>query len=148
MILFVSVAATADDPAPIRAVKMDDEKLAGVNLPEYEPFFSPKQLIGGNHKPRGEPLFYGEELIVEVYEDEPLTVDYPASAPFPHDEFILVLSGKLILTGSDGVVQDFVAGESVTLPRGFSGTWEHQGNYRELIVINREAYEAEYGAPE
>jgi hypothetical protein len=30
------------------------------------------------------------------------------------------------------------------VPKGFTGTWEMQGNYRELIAIERKAYDAAY----
>jgi hypothetical protein len=90
-------------------------------------------------------LHYGEQLIVEVYEDDPATFLF--DDPFIYDEFVTILSGKLILTGPDGVSQEFVAGESLVIPKGFSGTYQMLGNYRELIVIDREPYEEEYGAP-
>jgi len=39
------------------------------------------------------------------------------------------------LSGTDGVSQEFVAGNSLVVPKGFTGTWKMLGNYRELIVI-------------
>ncbi|MCP4302739.1 MAG: DUF861 domain-containing protein, partial [Gammaproteobacteria bacterium] len=62
--------------------------------------------------------------------------------------FVLVLSGKLIMTGADGVSQAYVAGDSLVVPTGFTGTWKMLGNYRELIVIERDAYEEAYGPVE
>lgn len=56
-----------------------------------------------------------------------------------------MLSGKLILTAADGESQEFVAGDTFVVPKGFTGTWQMLGNYRELIVIERQAYEAAYG---
>ncbi len=50
--------------------------------------------------------------------------------------------------GSDGESQEFVQGDSLLSPKGFTGTYQTLGNYRELIVIEREGYEAAYGAPE
>ena len=54
------------------------------------------------------------------------------------DEFVLVVSGALILTADGGAPQKFEAGESVLVPKGFTGTWEMQGEFRELVVIKRE----------
>jgi uncharacterized cupin superfamily protein len=54
---------------------------------------------------------------------------------------VLVLNGKLILTDANGKVQGFVAGDSLMVPKGFTGTWQMLGNYRELIVVDRESYE-------
>ncbi len=52
--------------------------------------------------------------------------------------FVLVVSGALILTADGGSPQKFVAGESVLVPKGFTGTWEMQGEFRELVVMMRE----------
>ncbi len=40
-------------------------------------------------------------------------------------------SNQTIVTG---------AGEMVVVPRGFTGTWDMVGNYRELFVIEKQAY--------
>ncbi len=39
-----------------------------------------------------------------------------------------------------------VAGESLVVPKGFLGTWEMQGNFRELVVIEKKAYERAEGS--
>jgi uncharacterized cupin superfamily protein len=44
--------------------------------------------------------------------------------------------------------QEYVAGDSLVVPKGFTGTWKMLGNFRELIVIEREAYEQAYGTGE
>ncbi len=143
--VLMSVPVVADDANAIRAVKMDPEMLAGINLPAEETFMAPEDVVEGNHRPRGKVLHYGEQLITEIYEDDALT--WRIDEPVIYDEFVLVLSGKLILTGTDGVSQEFVAGDSLVVPKGFAGTWQMLGNYRELIVIERDAYEEAWGAP-
>ncbi len=144
--LFLGMPVVADEAKAVRAVKMDPEKLAGINLPAEEQFVAPEDVVEGNHRPRGEVLHYGDQLIMEVYEDDPAT--FRIDEPVLYDEFVLILSGKLILTGSDGVSQEFVAGDSLLVPKGFAGTWKMLGNYRELIAIERKAYEQEWGVPE
>jgi uncharacterized cupin superfamily protein len=144
--LLISAAVIAEETGVLRAVTLDREKLAGVNLPVGETFIAPEDILEGEHRPRGEILHYGEELITEVYEDSPAT--FNISEPFPHDEYVLILSGKLILTGADGVSQEYVAGESLVVPKGFTGVWKMLGNFRELVVIARDAYEEAYGTGE
>ena len=51
------------------------------------------------------------------------------------DEFVYVLSGKLILTEPNGTRHEYLPGDSLVLPVGYTGTWEMQGNYRELVVL-------------
>ena len=122
---------------------MEPDKLAGIDLPAEEPFIAPEDVLEGRHRPRGEILYRGDQLIMEVYEDDAATFNF--GKPTPYDEFVQVLSGKLILTGSDGVAQEFIAGDTLVVPKGFSGTWKMLGNYRELVVIERGAYEQAYG---
>ena len=123
-------------PTPTR---MNPDKIAGLGLKKEEPFIPADDVLEGEHKPRGEVLFRGDELIIEVYEDEAAT--FAITKPFPFDEFVMVVSGKLILTDAADRVQEFVAGESVVVPKGFTGIWKMEGNYRELIAIERTAYD-------
>jgi uncharacterized cupin superfamily protein/ketosteroid isomerase-like protein len=130
-------------PSPVR---MNPDKLAGVDLAAEEAFFAPEAILEGSHRPRGAMLYWGKELTMEIYEDDPAT--FAITDPFPFDEFVLVLSGKLILTDADGQVHEFVAGDSLVVPKGFTGIWKMLGNYRELVAIGTEAYEKAYAAEE
>ena len=130
-------------PSPVR---MNPDKLAGVGLSAEEPFIAPEAVLEGSHRPRGDMPYRGEELIMEIYEDDPAT--FAITDPFPFDEYVLVLSGKLILTDAGGQVHEFVAGDSLVVPKGFTGTWKMLGNYRELVAIGRAAYENAYSAAE
>ena len=147
--LLIATHAVAEEPegkakAPtlLVPVRMNPAKLAGVDLPAGEPFVAPEAVLEGIHRPRGEILYRGEELIMEVYEDGPAT--FAITDPFPYDEYVLVLSGKLVLTDAGGEAHEFVAGDSLVIPEGFTGTWKMLGNYRELVAIGRAAYEKAY----
>ena len=146
--LALSSPAIGEDPtvgtkaAPI-PVRMNPDKLAGVALPPYEPFITPDQVLEGSHRPRGEVLYQGEELVMEIYEDNAAT--FAISDPFPVDEYVLVLSGKLILTDSRGTLHEYFPGDSLMVPKGFTGIWKMLGNYRELVAIERAAYERAFG---
>jgi len=84
--LAVSAPALGEDPgegakasaAPI-PVRMNPDKLAGVDLPPSEPFITPDQVLEGSHRPRAEVLYQGEELGMEIYEDNAAT--YAISDP-------------------------------------------------------------------
>ena len=130
-------------PSPVR---LNRDKIAGVDLPAGELFIAPEDVLEGQHRPRGEMLYRGKELTMEIYEDEPAT--FAITEPFPFDEYVLVLSGKLILTDAGGQVHEFVAGDSLVVPKGFTGTWKMLGNYRELIAVGTAAYESAFGTEE
>ena len=91
-------------------------------------------IIAGESVHRYKRLYTGD-IFVEIYESEPLTLQV---VDFPVDEFVTVISGKLILTVAGEEPQHFEVGDSVMIPKGFTGIWEMQGNYRELLVIMNE----------
>jgi hypothetical protein len=127
-------AAAAKGHAPIR---LDPEKLAGVGLEEY-PAMSAEEVPEGGTGQRGDVFFLGDELAVGVWEADASTL--AISEPFVFEEFVTVLSGKLILTDEQGNATEYAAGESVVIPKGFSGTWQMLGNFREIYVMEKEAF--------
>jgi uncharacterized cupin superfamily protein len=133
LISMTSVAQAADSasPAPVR---LDADKMAGLNLTAIPPDAYQEILVGGELNMRVSSLFEGKELSVSIFESTPAKTDH-RTRPTDVDEFVYVLSGKLILTEPNGTAHEFVPGQSFVLPVGYTGTWEMQGNYRELVVL-------------
>jgi hypothetical protein len=130
--LWVGTAALADDsPAPVR---LDRDKIAGLDLTAIPPDAYQDILVAGELNMRVATLFEGKELRVSIFESTPAKTDH-RTRPTDVDEFVYVLSGKLILTEPDGTRHEYAPGDSLVLPVGYTGTWEMQGNYRELVVL-------------
>lgn len=127
----MSHAADSQSPAPVR---LDQDQIAGLNLTAIPPDAYSQILVGGELNMRVATLFEGKELRVSIFESTPAKTDHRTRAT-DVDEFVYVLSGKLILTEPNGTVHEFVPGQSLVLPVGYTGTWEMQGNYRELVVL-------------
>jgi len=125
-------AAVLAQPGP-SPVRMDPDKMAGLDLIATGGGAYEDILVEGELKFRVATLFGGEELRVSVFESTPATTDH-RTRPLDVDEFVLVLSGKLILTEQNGTVQEFTPGQMVVLPRGYTGQWKMEGNYRELAI--------------
>jgi len=121
----------ADSPAPVR---LDADKMAGLDLTAVPPDAYSDILVAGELNMRVASLFEGSELRVSIFESTPATTDH-RTRPTDVDEFVYVLSGKLILTEPGGTRHEFLPGEALVLPVGYTGTWEMQGNYRELVVL-------------
>jgi uncharacterized cupin superfamily protein len=51
------------------------------------------------------------------------------------DEFMYFLKGGVTLTSADGTVTKVVAGDALTIPRGWKGVWDTQG-YTKYFVGN------------
>lgn len=54
--------------------------------------------------------------------------------PYGVDEFMYFLEGGVTLTSADGTVQEIHAGEAVTIPKEWTGTWATDG-YTKIWVI-------------
>jgi uncharacterized cupin superfamily protein len=120
-----------DSVAPVR---LDPDKIAGLGLTAIPPDAYKDILVGGELNMRVATLFSGRELRAEVFESTPAKTNH-RTRPTDGDEFVHVLSGKLILTEPSGTVHEYHPGDSLVLPAGYNGTWEMQGNYRELAVV-------------
>jgi uncharacterized cupin superfamily protein len=57
--------------------------------------------------------------------------------PYGVDEFMFFLEGSVKLTSADGSVQVINAGEAVTIPKEWTGTWDTDG-YTKIWVIYSE----------
>ncbi len=94
----------------------------------------------------GEPASFGfhnfftGKIAVSVYEAGPAKVRIDG---LPYDEFVQVLEGRLILIHDDGEEFEFKQGESLLVPRGFTGFWYMPEKYRELIIINSDVAETD-----
>jgi uncharacterized cupin superfamily protein len=93
-----------------------------------------EDILSGVSEHRYKYLYSGD-IDVAIYEAKPMTLKIK---DYEIDEFVTVISGTLILTAEGGSPQQFDVGESVLVPKGFTGTWEMQGNFREMVVIMNE----------
>ncbi len=128
---FAASALAQQSTAPVR---LDPDKMAGLNLTAIPPDAYQDILVAGELNMRVASLFEGKELRVSIFESTPAKTDH-RTRPTDMDEFVYVLSGKLILTEPNGTRHEYLPGEALVLPVGYTGTWEMQGNYRELVVL-------------
>ena len=61
-------------------------------------------------------------------------VRFEVEEPYGVDEFMYFLEGGVTLTSADGTVQTIDAGEAVTMPKEWTGTWDTEG-YTKIWVI-------------
>jgi uncharacterized cupin superfamily protein len=97
----LTAALAADSPAPVR---LDPDKIAGLDLTAIPPDAYQDILVGGELNMRVATLFEGKELRVSIFESTPAKTDH-RTRPTDVDEFVYVLSGKLILTEPSGTRQ-------------------------------------------
>jgi len=130
----VSVPLTAQNAQNATSpVRLDRDKIAGLGLTAIPPDSYKDILVAGQLNMKVATLFSGKELNVSIFECTPAKTDHRTRAN-ASDEFVYVLSGKLILTEPNGTVHQYQPGDSLVLPQGYTGTWEMQGNYREIAI--------------
>jgi len=130
--LLVGTTVFADDN--VAPVQLDRDKIAGIGLTAIPPDAFKDILESGELKMRVATLFEGKELRVEIFESTPAKTNH-RKRPTDGDEFVYVLSGKLILTEPNGTSHEYHPGDSLVVPVGYTGTWEMQGNYREIAIV-------------
>ena len=135
LLLYLAIPAgtTAFADDSVAPVTLDRDKIAGLGLTAIPPDAFKDILVGGELNMRVATLFEGKELRVSIFESTPARTNH-RKRPTDIDEFVYVLSGKLILTETSGTTHEYRPGDSLVLPIGYTGTWEMQGNYRELVV--------------
>ena len=131
-VVLVAQSAFGDDT--VAPARLDRDKMAGIGLTAIPPDAYQDILVAGELNMRVATLFEGKELRVSIFESTPAKTNH-RKRPTDVDEFVYVLSGKLILTEPSGKVHEYLPGDSLVLPVGYTGTWEMQGDYRELVVL-------------
>ena len=54
---------------------------------------------------------------------------------YTENELCVITDGRVVLTGDDGAVNSFGAGDAFVVPAGFSGTWEVTENCTKIYAI-------------
>ena len=53
---------------------------------------------------------------------------------YPFTEYVLMISGRLMITNEDGTEQEFTAGDTFVMPKGWTGIWDIQERMKKQMV--------------
>jgi uncharacterized cupin superfamily protein len=136
LICILSLAASGGEKNNLKVspLRLEPTKTAYSEMNADMPPWPQEDIVSGVSEHRYKTLYSGD-IEVAIYEAKPMILRLKN---YPIDEFVTIVSGTLILTAEGGSPQQFGVGESVLVPKGFTGTWEMQGNFREMIVIMNE----------
>jgi uncharacterized protein len=118
-----------------KLLRLDADKLAGLNLDELAPY--PDEIVLSGESKHQTHHFDHDELLVAAYQAAPALLDLK---DYPQDEFMYLLSGKIIVTAQNGQEEEFLPGQAFMLKKGFCGTFEMQGNVRKIAIMNGDKY--------
>jgi uncharacterized cupin superfamily protein len=102
----------------------------------------PKSMVKRGDEHHAMREIYVGEFAVDVYEASDGLVVLKDQA---YDELVHVVHGECILTPDGGKPQLFKAGDIFIVPKGYSGSWEGKAGFRELIVVETQAYKRAVG---
>ena len=134
----------SDRPFLIPIASMSKEDMEELPPASEKKVGNPRRFISGRDAKGWSMTAYAGDIVSSVVDSEPTKFEVE---DIGFDEFIHVLDGTLILTDKEGHAQQFEAGEFLVMPKGFSGTWETRGNYRELVVIESKTAAEEASKP-
>ncbi len=144
--LLVSGSAMADETSFAASkhatpIRIPPSMLAGQGLGEFGAWPDEMVLEGESASDHSLSEVFSGEIVVGVYESAPIKL--AITSPWPFDELVVVLGGELRLVPS-GATEPmiFPAGAFALVPRGYTGTWEMRGEYREVFVIEQRAWAA------
>jgi len=117
----------------------DQNSYNDTQLKECDPW--PKDTkISGNLRHCDKVVFKGEELIGCVWKSESGIL---RDVNYPFDQVVFVMEGTLILKPDNGKEQHYKEGDVFLYPKGFTGLWEMPTDYKELIIVERQAWDNE-----
>ena len=137
-LLGVFIMATVVMPAhgEISGLPLNKEAMKGAELESIPPWPEGVVLSGANE--HWQKVMHQGDFVVALYESEAALID--VSYPFPYDEFVTVLEGRVILTSLSGEKQTYEVGDSFLVPKGWQGTWDMPVKFREMIIIETKAW--------
>jgi uncharacterized cupin superfamily protein len=124
--------------AEVDVLPLNTEDLREMALESIPPW--PEEMVLSGTNQHWQKVLHEGEFVVALYEAMPAVIDI--SEPYPYDEYVRVLEGRVVLTSSEGERQSYEAGDAFLVPVGWTGTWEMPARFRELIIIERKGWEA------
>lgn len=119
----------------LHPVRLASEHLEGKGLETLVPWPAEMQLVPlVSH--RVIQWYTGPKLSCMVYDADDGLLKF---TDLPYDEHVVVLNGTATLTSLDGKVEVFNKGDVFVAPKGWCGTWQLSGQYRELICFETES---------
>jgi uncharacterized cupin superfamily protein len=119
-------------------LSLSSDQLSKLELDSIPPW--PEGVVSSGINQHWQKIVHRGEYVVVVYEAMPAVID--VQEPWPYDEFVQVLRGEVILTPKVGDKQTYGVGDSFLLPKGWQGTWDMPVKFREMIIVETEAWVA------
>ena len=136
-ILLVSFLLTSSilnaDSLPM-PVKLSKTQIAGSIFSDMKPVVEQHENEKGPFSTEDVEIFLSSDRHFDTGMYRSGASRFVINEPYGVDEFMYFLEGGVKLTSSNGEVMEINAGDAVTIPREWTGTWE-TGGYTKIYVI-------------
>ncbi|MXW52051.1 DUF861 domain-containing protein [Candidatus Saccharibacteria bacterium] len=131
-------ATSTEAAAPKGLAVLNKFDVEQQTLPDYEPL--PDEILetGSGKNWLDEP--FGGEITLMLWEAEQARL--VLNSPYPYDQYVEVLKGRLTLMDAEGRSATFGPGDRFVLQKGFMGTWRMTEDYRQLLIVSTEQLNA------
>lgn len=118
----ISSTASAGNAPPIQIV---DSATPSVEIPVKPGVYIGQKITFTDEHPENVTVRIG---VWEAGESKMKLTDYPFT------EYVLMISGHLVITNDDGTVMEFRAGDTFVMPKGWTGIWEVREHMKKQMV--------------
>jgi len=123
LFMFVTAVCAADAPSifVVNSATMTDELPAKPGV-----YVGQKITFSDTHDHDGETV-----ARVGVWEAD---ISKTRLIDYPFTEYVLMISGRLVITNEDGTSQEFTSGDTFVMPKGWTGIWDIRERMKKQMV--------------
>lgn len=105
-------------------------------LPQL-PAWPEEMVVSGDLRQWQTVVYKGEQIVGAIWLSKPgkLQID-----GYPFDQMVLVLDGSVTLQPDGEQEQTYYKGDIFFVPKGYKGSWEMPGDYKEFITVEKNAW--------
>lgn len=134
ILLFAGSPMIAGEPT--HPVRISGAQISGEIFQDYEPEILTHE--GGNVTHDVEVFRSSNELFdTGMYRSGKVRSEI--TEPYGVNEYMHFIEGGVTLTSSDGAVTEIVAGDSVVIPKEWTGTWDTEGYLKIYVIYSPDA---------
>lgn len=128
LLLLLAPAALAGDA--LHPVKLSAGQIAGGIWDDFEP------VVGGEGGVTTHDVerFRTAEADFDMGMWRSTEAHWDISDPYPYNEYMHILDGSVTLTSADGTVTELGPGDSVVIPKGWTGRWDSPGVTKIYVI--------------
>jgi len=137
LVLISTFSTLAHAQTKVREITRVDRNATPMEQAKYpsEMVVKDNSTFDGSYTSLSEYKSEDRKFTVALWESGPGVLKTDA---YPHDEYCLVLEGRLIITNRNGSRDEFGPGDTFVIPKGWAGTWNMTTRFKKQYVAFEE----------